>query len=131
MPTRLLPCLLVLLLAACAQTAPDPRLGPTRVAQAQAAFDEAFRDRPFAEGPVSIVAAAPGPIRALQTFQLVPCRDGQSVCGANAHGPVATLGTLDGRLVVAGAYPGVRFHLGPNGSGFVERAGVFEPLAWE
>ena len=44
---------------------------------------------------------------------------------------MATLGTLDGRLVVSGAYPGLRFHLGPNGSGFLERGGTFVPLAWE
>ena len=130
MPHRLIPILLAAAALAGCQSTPDPRLGPGGAGQIRVAVDEAFRDRPFAAGPVRIVAASPDPVRALQTFLLVPCR-GDTVCGGSEAGPAATVTELDGRLVVSGAYPGVRFHLGAAGAGFLERAGRFEPLAWE
>ena len=119
-------------LAACTQTPPDPRLGPTRTEQIKTAYAEAFGDTPFEDGTtIRIVAPDPDPVRALQTFALVPCRDGVAICGGGAHGPAATVSAVDGRTRITGAYPGVDFYLDRGGSGYLSRNGVNVPLAWE
>ncbi|RYH01551.1 hypothetical protein EU805_12870 [Salipiger sp. IMCC34102] len=119
------------LLAACA-TAPDPRLGAGRVEQAGIAFDEAFRDTPFADGAaIRIVATDPDPVRNLLSYVLVPCRDGTAICGGDANGPAGTIVNVEGRTRITGAYPGVDFYLDSRGSGYLTRNGVNVPLAWD
>ena len=96
-----------------------------------AAFSDAFRDTPFADGQaVSVLVSNPDPLRRIDSFRLVPCQDGRAVCGGSDRGRAGTLTLEDGQYVVRGAYAGRDFYLDRNGDGFMRRGGVLVPLAW-
>lgn len=97
----------------------------------QAAFTDAFRDTPFADGQsVTVLVADPDPLRRIQSFRLVPCQEGKAVCGGSGTGRAGTLTLEGGQYVVRGAYAGRDFYLDPNGDGFMGRGTVLVPLAW-
>ncbi|MBS1301912.1 hypothetical protein [Loktanella sp. SALINAS62] len=122
--------LAVLALAACSDPMnPDPLSDGVR--QTGIAFNEAFRDTPLDDGPISIIVNDPDPLRTLLTYTLSPCRNGTEVCGGSETGPVAQIAVMDGQYVVANAYPGLTFYLDPNGDGFLKRGNTLTPLAWD
>ena len=112
-------------LSACSGPLSD---GPTAI---RAAVTDAFADTPFADGQaVSVLVANPDPLRRIDSFRLVPCQNGQAVCGGSDRGRAGALTLEDGQYVVRGAYAGRDFYLDRNGDGFMGRGGVLVPLAW-
>ncbi len=120
---------LALSLAACSGPLSD---GPVATV---AAFNDAFFDTPFDTGAVSVLVRDANPLRVIQTYTMVPCREGAAICGGSAKGPAGVLTLQDGQYIVTGAYPGRTFYLDRNGDGFmgVGTPGadqVLVPLAW-
>jgi hypothetical protein len=139
-----------LLLAACAATPSrtvvadasfdpiarvDPRLVATPVGPGQApplppalggGPELPFGEMPFARGSLAAVAREGGFV---ETFNLVPCRGGQAVCGGSESGPAGTLSRTNGFVVVQGLY-GRTFWLANGGEGYVQRGDVLWSLAW-
>lgn len=112
-------------LGACSGPLSD---GPTATA---AAFNDAFRDTPFADGaPISVIVNDPDPLRKIGTYSFVPCQQGKAVCAGSVTGQAGTLTLEDGQYVVRGTYPGRVFYLDRGGDGFMGVDGVLVPLAW-
>ncbi|NDV02746.1 hypothetical protein [Pseudoroseicyclus tamaricis] len=84
---------------------------------------------PFvAEGPVTAVASSGS---GMDTYVLVPCRNGTAICAGSTAGPAGNVRTTEDYVVVAGLY-GVELWLSPGGDGAVlYPSGAAVPLAWE
>lgn len=96
-------------------------------ARALRAFDEAYLERPFANGSMAVLATEGGEV---STFHLAPCRGGLAICAGGPHGPAGTLRVSPDWHVVEGLY-GRTFWLSYAGDGWLERGGQVIPLAWE
>ena len=120
----------LILLGGCAELG-MPVAGPLDagavVSEQQKAFDQTFTEAPFARGPLAVVASEGGD---LGTYTLVPCRGGATVCSGSAQGPAGQVFRTDEYTVVDGLY-GRRFWLGYGGDGYIERQGIYVPLAWD
>ena len=120
--------LMLVSLAALTACSGQMASGPNAIS---AAFSDAFADTPFADGQaISVLVGNDDPLRRFDSFRLVPCQDGQAVCGGSDRGRAGTLTLESGQYVVRGAYPGRDFYLDRNGDGFMGRGGVLVPLAW-
>jgi len=117
-----------LLLAGCAAVEQPERLEIANLAvESERFLAEEFLAIPFAEGPVSVVAAEHGRMR---TYMLVPCQGGTRICAGGLRGPQGMLTLTPDYRVVTGLY-GRTFYLSPGGNGAVYRNGVYAPLAWD
>lgn len=92
---------------------------------AERAYDEAYRDLPFDEGAVYVVANEHGD---LHTYSLTPCRGGTRICGGS--GGVGQVERTPDYFVVTGAYRGRTFYLSPGGDGHLTWRGEDRDLAW-
>lgn len=90
--------------------------------QVKRAYADAFQDKPFDTGAISIVAEEHGE---LHTFTLRPC-GADNVCGARQGQLVKTAD----HYVISNAYGGRTFYIAAGGSGYIKRDGAFYPLAW-
>lgn len=91
------------------------------------AYQQSYGAMPFAEGTVWVVATEHG---ALRTYELVPCRNGTTVCQGSAHGRAGTVEETPDYTIVRGLY-GATFWLSPGGDGALVRRGRAVPLAWD
>lgn len=88
-------------------------------------IDAAYRDMPFDEGVVYVVANEHGD---LHTYSLTPCRGGTHICGG--AGGVGHLRRTPDYFIVTGAYRDRIFYLSPGGDGILTWRGVNRDLAW-
>lgn len=127
--------LALLLLGACAaplagtgrmagSTAAGPEAAATFV---QRGVEQSFSEAPFQRGAMAVVAREGGV--GVESFSLVPCQEGRTVCAGSEAGAAGTLALTPDWTVVRGLY-GRTFWLSYGGDGFVERAGAFWPLSW-
>lgn len=116
----------VLALAACAPS--DLRVKQSLPLVVQQEYAAQFQDAAFDTGPVTVLVEENGDLR---TYTLAPCRANTTVCAGSSGGRAGSLTWEDDHLVVRGTYAGRSFHLSPGGDGFMMRAGVAAPLAWD
>ena len=129
----------LLMLGACAQLGvealppADTSVTPEQLqfanirAQTDRAFEQSFTETPFANGALSVVG--PDGSADLASYQLVPCRGGQAICGGSAQGPAGQLTRRPDWFVVTGLY-GRTFWLSHGGDGYVQQGGEYWPIAW-
>lgn len=91
------------------------------------AFDLAYSEAPFERGSLAVVTSEGDQLR---TYSLVPCQGGTAICGGSEHGQAGRSFRTAEYVVVDGLY-GRRFWLGYGGDGYIERQGVYVPLAWD
>jgi len=116
----------VLALVACAPG--DLTLKQQLPLVVQQEYAAQFQDAAFDTGPVTVLVEEHGE---LHTYTLAPCRANTRVCAGSSAGRAGALTWEDDHLVVRGTYAGRTFHLSPGGDGFMMRAGVRAPLAWD
>ena len=121
--------LALLVLGGCAGTEADweARWGAEWLREQDRAFSRQFAERPFAAGPVAVVAAEAGEPRG---FVLAPCRGGGAVCAGGEGGPAGALSETPDWLVVTGLY-GRTFWLSRGGDAVVARDGRAWRGAWD
>lgn len=97
-------------------------------ADVRRAYAYSYQEIPFENGAMSVVAHHHNRI---ETYRLVPCRNGTRICGGSAHGPAGRIASHDlDYTVVTGLY-GVTFFLSPGGDGGLRRAGHADAwLSW-
>lgn len=100
---------------------------PALPASYQRTFEKVLTEDPFANGALAVVATEGGELR---SWIFVPCRGGAAVCGGSAEGPAGRVVRTPDYVSVEGLY-GRRFWLSYGGDGYVERQGIFVPLAWD
>jgi hypothetical protein len=113
------------ILGGCAEVGASP--GDAAFESYRRGFDRTFTEEPFVRGALAVVARENGE---LMTFGLVPCQGGAAICAGSAQGPAGQLSRTPEYFVVDGLY-GRRFWLSYGGDGYVERAGIYIPLAWD
>ncbi|MDG1376273.1 MAG: hypothetical protein P8P56_04470 [Yoonia sp.] len=114
-----LPIIALTLLSACGG---KPLTFPNMPIQATRAYADSFQDAPFDTGEISVISAEHGE---MHTFTLRPCGD-MLVCGADQGSVIKA----PDYYVVTGAYAGRTFYISSGGDGWVKRAGVLYPMAW-
>jgi len=83
---------------------------------------------PFARGAMSVIATEAG---ALETWRLVPCREGRAVCAWSVTGAAGRIERADGTWIISGLFGNRTFELRPAGGGVIRYAnGATVPLAW-